>query len=111
MIALLLLSNLLTLAVLLVACVKIERVQAEVRSEQVKHKRCHVQTEAALGQSMKRLHAQALRSAATAWGSVEEQPRLADLARKKYKPGGPSMPEIWLNDRAAALDPTFEEIS
>lgn len=46
------------------------------------------------------IEAQALREAADAWDSEEELPHMTALADERYQPGGPSMPEIWLRDRA-----------
>lgn len=54
----------------------------------------------------KRVVAMAFRDAAVRWDSVEEKPNLTRLARKEYKTGGPSMPNLWLNQQADLLDPT-----
>lgn len=48
----------------------------------------------------------ALLIAADAWESVEERMHLERLAREQYQPGGPSMPAIWLRDRAESLHPS-----
>jgi len=85
--------------------IKIEKVQAEVRSEQVKHNRCHIQTEAALTRLTNQIYATALRHAAEQWDDPANQNHLRRLAREKYSPGGPSMPTIWLREQADKIDP------
>jgi hypothetical protein len=47
-----------------------------------------------------------LRELAAKYDGIEEQAVLAQLARNRYQPGGPSMPTIWLNLQAELLDPT-----
>lgn len=47
--------------------------------------------------------AMVLRAAAHDYDSAEEFGRLKVLARMKYAQGGPSMPAIWLEDRANRL--------
>jgi len=44
-----------------------------------------------------------LEQAARDWDSTDERPNLQRLARDEYKPGGPSMPTIWLRDRAKRI--------
>lgn len=53
----------------------------------------------------KRIVAMALREYARRWDSVEEKANLIALAREQYKPGGPNMPAIWMNQQADLLDP------
>lgn len=50
-----------------------------------------------------------LNSAAMAWDSAEEQQRLLRLTHQQYVPGGPSMPQIWLKDRANRLAEMMRE--
>lgn len=52
--------------------------------------------------------AMVLKAAAHDWDSAEEASRLKVLARLKHKQGGPSMPAIWLNDRAERLRGTAD---
>lgn len=47
--------------------------------------------------------ARILESAADAWDSTDEKVNLTQLARDKYKLGGPSMPAIWLRHQAAEI--------
>jgi hypothetical protein len=52
------------------------------------------------------VRAEALREAADAWDdrSEENLHRLSAMALERYKAGGPSMPAIWLRDRAALAE-------
>lgn len=93
------------LALLLFSCRKIERTQDEVRAEQEAHRNCHVHTMNALRTAVRRTDAAALLTAADEYESIEGQARLKTLANTEYKPGGPSMPVIWLRDRAERLHP------
>jgi hypothetical protein len=59
---------------------------------------------ATINASVSRAHAaDVLEDAAHRWDAVEEQGHLKVLAREHYVPGGPSMPAIWMRDRAAML--------
>ncbi len=45
-----------------------------------------------------------LREAAADWEDPVVQGHMVLLAQKKYRVGGPSMPSIWLNDRADKIE-------
>ncbi len=45
-----------------------------------------------------------LREAAADWEDPVVQGHMMLLAQKKYRAGGPSMPSIWLNDRADKIE-------
>lgn len=78
------------------------------------HLDCHDHAHALLARVNHRAAADALRAAADRWDSVEETRVKDTLARKFYKPGGPSMPAIWLRheaDRLQALDPIEEQLA
>jgi hypothetical protein len=47
--------------------------------------------------------ARVLEAAANDWDSAEEMGNLKMLAREEYKPGGPSMPAIWMRKRGESL--------
>lgn len=47
--------------------------------------------------------ANVLRAAAQAWDSIEEKPHIQRLGREQFLPEGPSMPSIWLRDRADTM--------
>lgn len=55
--------------------------------------------------SSDRILAMFARELARRWGSVEEKSNLIQLGREQYHIGGPSMPEIWLNQQADLIDP------
>lgn len=68
------------------------------------HDRCHEQAQSLLQMSTVRAEAQALRRAAAAWDSIEEEQAKRILAREKYVEDGPSIPAIWLREQATKLD-------
>lgn len=78
-----------------------ERLRDQIQYEQDEHAACHDKTLALLTAASKRSDAALLDSTADAWESIEEQGTLKRLARERYHPGGPSMPALWLRDRAA----------
>ena len=47
--------------------------------------------------------AEVLEAAARDYDSIEEQGHMKWLAREHYRAGGPSMPVIWLTDRAVTF--------
>lgn len=55
-----------------------------------------------------RLIAQWLREHAEKWDGVDMRPLLQRLANEQYKPGGPSMPAIWMQYEADRIDPRPE---
>lgn len=64
----------------------------------------HASCVASVGLMVSAAHsAEALEEAARDYDSIEEQGTLKRLAREHYRPDGPSMPVIWLLDRAAQL--------
>jgi hypothetical protein len=100
-------------AVLVYAGVRIEKQDAKIdllqsarlASRAVSHAQCVVNIEDYVSAVFA---AEVLRAAAGDWDSTKEQANLHRLAREKYQPGGPSMPVIWLNDRANRIDPRPE---
>lgn len=98
---------LITVALLLVACYRLEHAQAEIRSlktlvnqEVIKHDRCHQRTEKVLTAYHGVSEARVLEEAAAAYASPEEKTNLIRIARTEYRAGGPDMPVLWLRDRA-----------
>lgn len=86
------------LALFLLACIKIERLLDEKDSRTgTEHDDCIK----AIAASVSRSHSASLmRHLAHKWDAVEEQANLQTLAREQYRPGGPSMPAIWLRHQA-----------
>lgn len=73
-----------------------------LRSEdQTDHAKCMALITAFVGD---RFAAQVLRAAARDWDSVEAQPDIRRIANEKYRVGGPSMPYLWMIDRAEKLE-------
>lgn len=99
-----------TVILLIAAFVRIADVQKEVCDEKTAHESCHEATLAVLSTASKRTDASALRAAADRWDSIEEQGNLKRLASERYKPGGPSMPTIWLRAEADRMDPALEGV-
>lgn len=82
---------------------KITKVQTAMSMEK---SRSHAMCVASIFSVVGDAHAaRTLRSAADRWDSVEEAAMLTRMAREKYKPGGPSMPAIWMRAEADRLDP------
>lgn len=89
----------------LLACVKIEWLQQEVRAETELRRRDAFQFVDQLvevGTAM--TGASLLRRLADQWDHPAEQGNLNRLAREQYELGGPSMPTIWLRQQANKLD-------
>lgn len=100
----LLLSNAFVCVMLLLACLKIEEARDDAWDEAMRHEECHERVLDLLSSvDHNRTSAAALDRAAEAWEDPANQPFLSQLAREKYQPGGPSMPAIWLRDRAEVL--------
>jgi hypothetical protein len=57
----------------------------------------------ALEQVQATIAAQALNDAADAWDSPENTDLIRQIAAEHYHPGGPSMPALYLRNRAVAL--------
>lgn len=55
-----------------------------------------------------RMVAQVLRAEADRYDAPSEQRVMRSLADHHYRPGGPSMPVIWLRHRADVIDPPPE---
>lgn len=91
------------LALLAFAGDRIVRLQEQVDNlARQKHTECVDRISSA---ASTKFAAETLRSAARDWDNPREQANLQRLARERYSPGGPSMPIIWLNDRADRMDP------
>lgn len=73
-----------------------------LRDEDARDERWNQSVNKALLLSSTALQARALIAAAEAWGTIEEQARLREMSLH-YKPDGPSMPELWLRDRAERM--------
>lgn len=99
---------LVVISVLLLAAIrKVEYLQGRIAQHRIDHESCHAGHERVvevLTRNSHRQRADVLRSAAIAWESIEEQAHLRELANKQYKIGGPSMPVIWLLDRADRIE-------
>jgi len=90
---------------LLAACIKIEKTQEEVRSENLHRRLDAVDFIDRMIEEMKaRNEAALLRRLADKWDHPSEQGELTILAREKYRVGGPSMPAIWLREQADKLE-------
>lgn len=96
-----------TIVLLLVACARLERSQAEIRALQRvaqdeidAHDACHKRTEKVLHAYHGVSEARVLEEAARAYASPEEVANIIRIRRTIYKPGGPDMPVLWLMDRA-----------
>lgn len=101
-----------TFGALLGALWKIADMGEEARSDDLaEHAKCIAHIASV---TSNRFVADRLRQLAEKWDSIEEQANLKQLARERYKPGGPSMPRIWLRQQAELLDPTeidFNEVA
>lgn len=96
----------LLVGLLLAACIKIEKVQDEVRREVAAR---HHDSLDFIDMLQAKHEAYLLRRLADQWDHPSEQGVLSKLAREKYNPGGPSMPAIWLREQANKIDPTLKE--
>jgi cytochrome c556 len=95
------------LALLAAACIKVERVQEEIRDRDFDEYHRSVED---IARHVRGAHdAALLHRMADRWESVEEQGNLRTLAREQYTPGGPSMPALWLRQQASLIQPEGTE--
>lgn len=72
----------------------------QLDDEKAEHEACHEATLKVLETASKRTDAVALEAAADAWDSIEEQQERIRIANTTYREGGPSVPTLWLRERA-----------
>lgn len=91
----------LVLAATLVATYNlIQHALDSLEDEKAEHEACHEATVRMLSAASKRSNAAVLEAAADAWDSIEEEHERIRIANTAYREGGPSVPTLWLRERA-----------